>query len=526
MEGQVSSPREISPEESTERTGESPPELDDMQRKDLGQVALLSLVIFVAAALLGHGATAEPHDLAADASASTDTSHSRTDLAPTSSDGSGSGDEGAFFSLYQVSGVVAADAWLGVAHRLAAEAAACAETRLPKARRAFHAEDYEEAIRVLQAELECVDSGERMHRARFLLAEVQQRTEAHEDVLATLDPLKDLELPVDDFVTMLRARSLHALKQWDEALDALDRVLEDERGPRYHEARVLHARVAFDAGRFEQAEKELSSVIDAYPEHPRLERLILERGLARKELGKKDAAARDFDHVVFDWPWKDAATTARNELANLVAAGVERPSHSYDSRYERARRLRINKHWDIADAAYRELLDEVETKDGVSSEENRLWFQIALNFYSASRYDDALPVLERLRELHDEDRGSGTSRNYVHTMIVRCLVYGGDFEAGLEALKRRNARYSKHTQKRSLAGFYEDNGHFERALRYYDQILSSSRKHTWHYAFLLYKAGKYKDATARFKYLVRRSSGTTRAKYEYWLGRSYMKRGR
>ncbi|OIP37868.1 MAG: hypothetical protein AUK47_12900 [Deltaproteobacteria bacterium CG2_30_63_29] len=428
------------------------------------------------------------------------------------------------YLLYVLPAVVLADVASSLSAPPAAVAVDCSRQSLRRARAEYLSGALEAVQTRLTASLQC-ENTEDADQRRFLLARVR-----HElgDYTGAIEALETFEADhfMADFVDAQRAESLRAAGRNADALAPLQRIIDDRYSKLYHQAVVDRAVTLFENKDFEKSIDAISEVLDTYPEYPLRERLFLSRGEAYLQLGKKEAAGRDFDHIVFVYPWKHAAIASEKHLADLAAEGVALPVHTFDERYERARDLRTNKHWDTADAALRELLAGAKTDKGYTVRENQLRMQLALNFYGASRYDEALELLEGLARLNDEGHGSGTERSYVYTLIKRCYSYSGRFEQALASVNERDKNLSEGARNRNLADYYESVGDYDKAVRYWEKVLKGSETKTWDYTFLLYKAGRTTTAIRNFDELSRRAAGRTRAKYDYWKARALTKAGK
>ena len=377
----------------------------------------------------------------------------------------------------------------------------------------------------LKNHLQCPDlSPQHEQRLRLLLASTLNPKEAPQALLDALAPLSDLD--IDDNLAYLRAEAQLALGQHEDAHRLFSSITDDRYAPHYHEARVGAAMALFQAEKFKEAINALDEVIDDYREYPLRERLFLTRAMAYQQLERFDKAVLDFETVVFYWPYKDAASEAQAALESLADQGIKMRHRSVDERYDRARELRLMKHWDLADRAFRTLLDEIKTQSGHSERENEIWLQLALNDYGRSHYEDALVSLRLLAKAHEEGQGRGTSESYVYKLIARCHENSGRFEEALEAVKKRDAHLSDRSQRELMASFLKDNGRYAEAAKLLDGLLSESKKRTWDYAFVIYKAGRLKEARELLSDLRQHSSGTTRARYTYFLAKTELARGK
>jgi soluble lytic murein transglycosylase len=398
-----------------------------------------------------------------------------------------------------------------------------APSALLSARTAWREGDAVTARAALAAVAGCDLTPEGDVAASLLLAQAALALDDPDAALAALDalpPLADLTLP--DLALWLRAEALARAGAPADALPLLDQVIAQRASPWHHVARVARARNLFAAKDYAAAAADLTALIRDYPEQPQAERLWLLRAQSRQALGLLVEAAADYDRVIFEWPFKDAAKTAQAALSSLPSP----PARPYAERFDRAKLLRTGRHWDLAEAAFADLLAEVATASGTSEAENRIHHQLALNAYGASRYDVAIPRLERLLSVLDASQGAGLSRADVLEHLVRCNAYSGQFDQALSWVIARDRALSERARAEKMAAFLEDNGRFPQALGLWDSLLSDADKGTWHYAFLLFNAGQDADAIKRLQRLADTSQGQARARALYWSARAHARLNR
>ena len=433
-------------------------------------------------------------------------------------------DDARGFLLYQLPGAVLAAAVRSTTpYQETQRALRCTPERFARARSAWLDDDPLSTTHLLSRVSECDDSALR-DRALLLYAEASLEQHHHGAALDALNQQGNDSTLAMSHVAMIRAAALRGLDRPDEALPHYQSVLDDRDSLHHHRARVERAITLSEAARFKEAEQALGAVIDDYPEHPRVERLILLRGRARLALKRFREAAADFDRVVFQWPYKEAAADAQAMLTMLaVGKGIFPHARTLRARMSRARSLRINKHWRIAEETYRELLEEATSPSRTSPLENRIEYQLALNYYGPSDYLPAIEILERLADRIDAGSGAGLKREEVFDSLVDCHAYAGQYEEALAALQRWIAPLDELERSERLAKFYEDNARFDLALALREELRSATQKSTWKHGFLLHKAGRYAEATRTFAQLVKVTRGRHRKRYRYWHARSLMK---
>ncbi|MBU0665685.1 MAG: transglycosylase SLT domain-containing protein, partial [Proteobacteria bacterium] len=369
-------------------------------------------------------------------------------------------------------------------------------------------------------------SGADSIRARFLLAITYVELDQFAEALPLLGELAGDATPVVDFVLFYKAQALAGLGRFSEAVDVYDQIrTEHPKSPLYHEARVEAASNLYYAGSYQKALKRLENMLATYPEYPLYEELLYLTGMCAIQLGKKEQGAEHLNEIVLRFPYKGISEIAQQELTKLVAEGVTIPQVGRERLYDRARRLRVNKHWEIANDAFVQLLKDNETDDRSSKFENRVRFQLALNSYARGTYAEALQYLLDLEKRIEADQARGVDRDDVYKYLK--LTYGrlGDNTHAIEAVKKQYAGRSDRARNTALAVYHEERGNYKKAKHYYDKVTNKHDKKKWHYTWLLYKTGEYDQAYENFIQLSRRSSGHTRAKYLYWAARCQMNKG-
>ena len=330
--------------------------------------------------------------------------------------------------------------------------------------------------------------------------------------------------PVDDY---LELRRIYALLEDGASSEAADRALvlveQVAETPSHivHRAREIRLQALYAAHRWSDLVDEGEGFLDIYTEYPRRDVLLLWLGQAELALGNAVAAAAQFDRVVWEYPYRPVAHVAATALDALEAGEVEAPRHSFNDRYERARRLRINKHWAIVDEALADLLRDVDGLRGQGAFGNEIRLERVRNSYGSGDFDSALAHLEEI-EAHDS---VGVRYHTLMTWYADTYARLGEFESGVEALRRRDRGRSTARRHQELGDYYFENGFFDEALDHYEEVRSPRRQDDWDHTLLLFITGNYQTAALQFEQLADHSSGQSRRRYRYWQARSLQEAG-
>jgi soluble lytic murein transglycosylase-like protein len=343
------------------------------------------------------------------------------------------------------------------------------------------------------------------------------------ELLKTVSP----QNPIPDFVAFLRAINLEGAEKHAEAAALFGKVSKMSDTPLEHRAVVRRAHSLFAAKDWKAAEKALGHVIDTYPLYPRRWLALWQRAVALEQLDRAQDAADVYQQTWFEFPYKQVGKDAREKLQALQEDAVV-PSNlpTASERYSRYRRLRINKHWDIARDLFTELQQDYATESGHSEFEHEIEFQLALTDYHSRAFESARDRLLALGRAYDAGHRAGISRYLTFKYLSRSYARLGKRKKALEALDRMTEGYGRRSQMRARAEFFEDHGEYAKALKLYDQLYSRYKKRGWHYTWLLYKTGEFEGAYENLTRLAERSRGRRRAKYLYWSARTLERAGK
>ncbi len=397
---------------------------------------------------------------------------------------------------------------------------------LEDARRALVLKQPADARAALQrAERALEDAPEDLHRRVAAMRAVTALQEGRgEEALRELERAGDALDSAPDWGWMLRARAARQAARPDDALDAYQRAIQaDPGGHAAPLAQAERADLLAEAGRCEEAVKALRDLLDRFPELPHRHVALYQLGRCELELGRRADGLRHMHAVWWDFPFKEEGARAR---LVLLAAGRDAPSDPVPALMERARELRQRKHWDASAEALRELEERVRTPNATSALENEVRLQRALIDYDAQEWEPAIAALRDLEaRAATPGQGAGLSRELLRELLQRALQRSGDAEGAEAILRLRVAGRPARVRDRMLGEHYWETGRYREAFTHLDRSYGRHERQGWDYAFLLYKAGRYKQAQRMLEDLARRASGLTRAQYLYWVGRSLEMQG-
>jgi tetratricopeptide (TPR) repeat protein len=366
--------------------------------------------------------------------------------------------------------------------------------------------------------------GRDLDKARLLLSHVMTRT-ARAERAATLLGQVSGETPIPDFIAWLRGKALMDAGKASEAAAVFANAYDQDSTLVKLRARVEQAHALAEAEQWTKALPVLTQVASDYPEYPRRHRILHQRGQALEALGHLDKAAHAYQQAWFEFPHKPEGVSARQSMRRLADKGHVAPNISRSDLYDRYRRLRINKHWPLAEKLFLELLDEHKTEEGHSAFEHDILIQLALNDYIPQKNKETLAWLEKLRTDYEAGHTAGISRSTLYKYLSRTYSRLGQLDNALAALDKVNQGRGSIARRREKAEFYEDHGMYAESIELYETYYSKWRKRGWHYTWLLYKTGEFQQAYENLTRLAERSRGQRRAKYMYWAARTLVRGG-
>jgi tetratricopeptide (TPR) repeat protein len=421
--------------------------------------------------------------------------------------------------------------------------AAVDDEAFERAHKAFTESRYEQSERLLRALIthrtdkldkiepptedgggDAAEVGRELDKARLLLAHVLTRTARAEEAAQVLDEVSG-ETPIGDFVAWLRGKALMDAGKPAEAAEAFATAFEKDTTLVKLRVRVEQAHALAEAKKWKQALPVLEQVATDYPEYPRRHRILYQRGQALEALGRSDEAARAYQQAWFEFPYKPEGVAARKKVRRLADKGHVAPQIPRDELYQRYRRLRINKHWPLAEKLFLELLEEHKTDEGHSVFEHQILLQLALNDYNPQNNEETLVWLEKLRQDYEDGHTAGIDKGTLYKYLSRTYARLDRFDDALAALETAHEYRGSIARRREKAQFYDDYGMYDKAIEIYDTYYSKWRKRGWQYTWLLYKTGQFQQAYENLTRLAERSSGQRRAKYMYWAARTLARGG-
>ena len=360
-----------------------------------------------------------------------------------------------------------------------------------------------------------------MMRARIHLAQDDPR-----GALRALDAIAS-QTPIEDYRAWLRARAYISLKQYDEAIAQLAIVEAMPSSPMSHRARVESAHAHFHKGDMARAATLLGRVNELYPDYPRRYIALLQHAQALEATDRLDEAAQLYHDTWFAFPFRKEGTQAKQRADALVAKGHTITRPDLKQRYARARRLRINKHWDIAEAQFLELeQDAIAAQGPHSAMVHDIVFQLGLNALVPKRYEEAFAQFERLNKAYRAGHRAGIGHETLYKYHAMTAAKLGQFKTALRSVDRRTLLYSAKAKANTKAEFLKEFGEYKRALKILDAVTPDSAKASWSHTWLMYKSHEFTKAAKNFERLALNATGRRQAKYMYWQARTYERQGK
>lgn len=286
---------------------------------------------------------------------------------------------------------------------------------------------------------------------------------------------------------------------------------------RYHESRTLAARARLRLPqRRADAIGEVERLLDGYPEYPHVDLVTIELAEAELALERWQDAATRLDTWLWERPFHPFAARAETLVERAVAAGAQRPERSAAARLERGSHLRWLRQWDAAEVVLQALHADLEARGNARTTLAATRFELARNAYDSARFHDALRWLDLL-----EAEGTGDVRRFDRARWRSRTL--SRLERPDEAWDVFAAYYedaSGTRRARALREWADDLGRWEDAISMRNVLFSAGDWRSFDGAFARYLAGDLDRATDLFTALAARSSGSNRARYLYWLGRT------
>lgn len=379
----------------------------------------------------------------------------------------------------------------------------------------------EALLRVLLDQLSARQDAQAAHdQAMLLLARVLSEGAQPHEALSILEAIPKTT-PIEDYRLWQLAQTLEKTHQYARAAQTYDELAARADSPMAHRARVNHALATFLAKDYRVAIKALEQINELYPDYPRRYVALLYLGQSFEATNQPTKAAQTFQQLWFEYPFRAEGEWAHERLERLIEDGVKLEPQTVAQRYARYRWLRINKHWDTARQLFLELAKEEHEANGKHSAlSHEIAMQLGLNAYIPKEYDEALGYFESLVTDYEAGQREGIDAELTYTYYARTLAKVGRMEEALRALNKAHARDIERTRDQKRAEFLAEHGQYKEALKLLEPITPPGQQKGWSYTWLLYKSHKFKEARENLKALALRSTGKTRAKYQYWAARA------
>jgi tetratricopeptide (TPR) repeat protein len=371
--------------------------------------------------------------------------------------------------------------------------------------------------------LEVSQPADLANRAWWIRATTEETLGHYEDALEAWG-----HVAADEVWDYLEVRRIEVLLALGESVEAAQRAvdlveaLEGTSASTIHGARELRIRALAAAGNREELIDEGAEFLEIYSEYPRRDQVWTWLAEAHLAVGEVSRAARYYDRIVWRYPYRPNAYPAWLALESMASTGVSTPRHSFNDRFERARNLRVNKHWEIVDNLLADLVDDVVAAGGDTSFANEIRYERARNSYGRGDYDAAVAQLEEIQD----NGGAGVRAWRLRTLLSDSHARAGRLEDGVEAIRRRDQGRSTTHRHQELAEYYWEVGRFPESLEHYREVRSASRMDDWDMSLLMFTAEEYEQAAINFEALAEGTHGRSRRRYRYWQARALQELGR
>ena len=239
-----------------------------------------------------------------------------------------------------------------------------------------------------------------------------------------------------------RATDLLNAGKLDESLAESEKILKER--PEFGSALFLRGAALFRLGRLEEAEADLRRAIAAMPEQPGLHSTLGDVLLTRADRLRREEATREQAHALFD----EAANLFQFEsqrhpgieavLRNQVIALHMSERHDelrapLEALIELAPAdkefyLKLAE-LSAAEGDYDAALATLERMPGKGRESAELLFNFAVRLYNDSRYDEAIPVIERAMAIDPDFSHS-------YRLLAGIRLVEGDRDAAIAGLRK------------------------------------------------------------------------------------------
>jgi soluble lytic murein transglycosylase-like protein len=259
----------------------------------------------------------------------------------------------------------------------------------------------------------------------------------------------------------------------------------------------------------------LRGLLDEFPDYPYANTALIEIAEAHARNDDESSAARIIDDLLWRKPWTPLAPRA---AALRYRLDVPEPRRTFQQRLEQATNLRRWRQWTLADAALLSMLEDATTNEERASVREELM----LTSYEDARFEDTLRWADELTAHSSPGVSSQTIGRWRARAQGRLGLGEVAYATLLESLGPNLARSDHDT----LGEFAFDLGLWNIAVRHRREHWSQTQWVDFDGGFLLYLSGDLTGAESVFSRQFSRSSGSTRARYGYWLARTWQKMDR
>lgn len=371
---------------------------------------------------------------------------------------------------------------------------------------------------------EGVDEGRLRDRARLHLAQLLLNADRAEESLAVLIQI-DKPTPIDDYVLWLKGNAHEAMGDHSKAADTFKAIYDLGTSPLHWRARARQGKNLAMAERWKEASPILTHIVETFPSYPRRHQALYYRAQSLEALERLPQAAQAYQQAWFEFPFKAEGLQALEDLERLAAQGIKPATIPPTVLFKRYQELRVDKHWPLVHELLTDLRAANATPEGTSPFENEVLLEIGLNAYHSHDFPQAIAYFTELRKIYEAGHTGGVSPRTLYRHLSWALGRLGRHDEAIGALEAMNRNASLNQRLEDIGRYYESHGQYERAIEVYDRLYSAGQKRGWHYAWLLYKTGRFEKAYESLTALAERSRGERRAKYLYWTGRTLERAG-
>lgn len=332
----------------------------------------------------------------------------------------------------------------------------------------------------------------------------------------------EVRLPfLSDLIWLLRGEALFGLERYRHAARAFGRAARVRNSRFVDRGRERRADALARAHRYRSAITAYRALLKSFPGHPRRPQIELALARAREGGRARRAAAAHYLEIWLRWPGTPAAAAAAKAIARLRARHVRMRRPGPDALFERARRLRRAKRYELALAQ----LAEIRAK--FPKQAAKADYYTGYTLYKQGRIAEALAALDRMLA----GGGDGGWHRRARSRRKDCLALLGRVDEAVHAdraalarpAKTRAGRLRRRAAMVRLAKRLADHGRYREALPLYKKLVKiyrHSRFYRRELAWIAYRAGEY-DLAIELLGRYQRPPFSL-----YWQARAHAKAGR